>query len=134
MANSRRETIAIYAKNWLPLLVIALVPEVPLLIARVTPAILSMALIVAAVIIYLLVPAATTYAVAQHHLGQGVDTLFCFKRAWHRILPLGTVLFTLLVPIAPIGSTLLYIDLRVRKEGYNVDTMAVELGHIPATG
>ena len=232
-----RETFAVYAKNWRPLVVIALAPEVPLLVAVVTPGALSIALIVAALIVYLLVPAATTYAVARHHLGQGVDAIICFKRAWHRVLSLvtvyvvtvaaligsmllsfiiigiplffyllviwffavpvtmlerrrgpiaalgrsaalvkgswrrvfaigivfvvifvglalailvpvailtfinetlggfaGTVLFTLLGPIVPIGATLVYIDLRVRKEGYNVDAMAAELGHISATG
>ncbi|MFH1140380.1 MAG: zinc-ribbon domain-containing protein [Chloroflexota bacterium] len=38
---------------------------------------------------------------------------------------LGGVLVT---PIAYIGATLVYFDLRVRKEGYTLDTLAAELG------
>ncbi|MDA1347634.1 MAG: zinc-ribbon domain-containing protein [Chloroflexi bacterium] len=42
---------------------------------------------------------------------------------------LGTVTFVvagaLVAPIVSIGSTLVYIDLRVRKEGYNLDTLAL---------
>ncbi|MCH8205790.1 MAG: zinc-ribbon domain-containing protein [Chloroflexi bacterium] len=37
-----------------------------------------------------------------------------------------------LFPIAPIGATLVYFDLRVRKEGYSLDTMATEAGVAPA--
>ena len=44
----------------------------------------------------------------------------------------GSVLFIFLSPIAPIGATLVYFDLRVRKEGYNLDTMATEVGVAPA--
>ncbi len=38
---------------------------------------------------------------------------------------LGAILST---PIAITGATLLYFDLRVRKEDYNLETMADELG------
>lgn len=89
-----RETFAVYAKNWRPLVVIfvglALAPLVPVAILTLIN-----------------------------------ETLGGFA---------GTVLFTLLGPIVPIGATLVYIDLRVRKKGYNVDAMAAELGHISATG
>ncbi len=34
----------------------------------------------------------------------------------------------LITPIAIIGATLLYYDLRVRREGYNLEKMASELG------
>ena len=38
------------------------------------------------------------------------------------------VLEIFLFPIMPIGATLVYFDLRVRKEGYNLDMMAAEVG------
>ena len=44
----------------------------------------------------------------------------------------GFVLWIFLSPIAPIGATLVYFDLRVRKEGYSLDTMATEVGAAPA--
>ena len=34
----------------------------------------------------------------------------------------------LLLPIMPIGATLVYFDLRVRKEGYTLDDLAAEMG------
>lgn len=34
----------------------------------------------------------------------------------------------LLFPIVPIGTTLIYLDLRVRTEGYNLDTLKSEVG------
>ena len=34
----------------------------------------------------------------------------------------------LLFPIVPIGTTLIYLDLRVRTEGYNLDTLKSEAG------
>ena len=40
----------------------------------------------------------------------------------------GVVVNTVLFPILPIGATLLYFDLRVRKEGYTLDAMASEVG------
>jgi hypothetical protein len=46
----------------------------------------------------------------------------------------GSVLFIFLSPIAPKGATLLYFDLRVRKEGYGLATMATEVGVAPAGG
>ena len=42
------------------------------------------------------------------------------------------VLQIFLFPIVPIGATLVYFDLRVRKEGYSLDTMATEVGVAPA--
>ena len=35
----------------------------------------------------------------------------------------------LILPISYIGATLVYFDLRVRKEGYTLDMMALEVGH-----
>ena len=44
----------------------------------------------------------------------------------------GAILLTLvgiiLTPIASIGATLVYFDLRIRKEGYTLETMASEVG------
>ena len=43
--------------------------------------------------------------------------------------PVGSILGAILtIPIVVTASTLLYYDLRVRKEGYNLDTLAGELG------
>lgn len=39
-----------------------------------------------------------------------------------------------LFPIVPIGATLVYFDLRVRNEGYDLDTMAAEVGPGTAIG
>ena len=38
-----------------------------------------------------------------------------------------TIWSTLLTPILHIGATLVYFDLRVRKEGYTLETMAAEV-------
>lgn len=40
---------------------------------------------------------------------------------------LGCALYSLVFPIIPIGSTLVYLDLRVRNEGYTLQQMATEL-------
>ena len=45
---------------------------------------------------------------------------------------LGGLLVTMgsvfVAPIGYVGATLVYFDLRVRKEGYNVETLASEVG------
>ena len=50
--------------------------------------------------------------------------------------PLGTLVFTLssvvVFPLFSISSTLVYIDLRVRKEGYSLETMAAEVSPAPS--
>ncbi|MSQ22160.1 MAG: zinc ribbon domain-containing protein [Dehalococcoidia bacterium] len=48
-------------------------------------------------------------------------------RLWGDLL--ATVGGVLVTPMAYIGATLVYFDLRVRKEGYTLDTLATELGH-----
>ena len=40
----------------------------------------------------------------------------------------GTLAGMIFIPISLIGTTLLYFDLRIRKEGYNLEIMAHELG------
>ena len=46
--------------------------------------------------------------------------------------PLGSILGVLanalVLPVAAVGTTLVYLDLRVRKEGYTLEAMASELG------
>jgi hypothetical protein len=49
---------------------------------------------------------------------------------------LGSLVFTLtnvlVFPLFSISATLVYIDLRVRKEGYSLEIMAAELGPTPS--
>jgi len=40
----------------------------------------------------------------------------------------GSLVGMIFIPIGLIGTTLLYFDLRIRKEGYNLEIMAQELG------
>lgn len=47
---------------------------------------------------------------------------------WIGILIWYIVMAILTVPISTIGATLLYFDLRVRKQGYSLDALANELG------
>jgi hypothetical protein len=68
------------------------------------------------------------------------DTLFAetaaaaFPPLWMRIwYPVGLLIFyAIAIPIFTTAQTLLYFDLRVRKEGYNIDALANEIG-LPAT-
>ena len=220
------ETFNIYQRNPRPFLIIAFMPEIPFLIANVSPAWLSVMLSLIGVLAYVLAGPATIHAVAQQYLGREIDIGQCFRRAWSEFLPLiiafivivaallgsallmfmvigiplffyllviwffagqaiiieskgpmaaltrsqllvsgswwrvfgivivfvliivllslitgaivslfpggvafilSAVLYTLLSPIVPIGATLVYLDLRARKEGYTLEAMASEV-------
>jgi hypothetical protein len=49
---------------------------------------------------------------------------------------LGSLVITLtnllVLPLLSVSATVVYIDLRVRKEGYDLETMAAELGPVPS--
>ena len=42
-----------------------------------------------------------------------------------------SILALLVTPLTIIGPTLAYIDMRVRKEGYDLNTLASEIGYMP---
>ena len=86
---------------------------------------------------------AAVYAVGQHHVTGGVTIRDCYATAWWRaktlsllallaflaLVVLGQVIVGIVVPpVLFIAWTLLYYDMRVRKEEYDVAALSRELG------
>ena len=82
------ETFNIYQRNPRPFLLIAFMPQIPFFIANVSPAPLSVVLLLIGVLVYVLASSATIHAVAHQYLGREIDVGQCLSRAWARIVPL----------------------------------------------
>ena len=101
------ETFAVYRKCFWPFVLIALVPQVPNVVALLTPGLIDALLALASGFLYMLASGAAVHAVAQHYLGQPVDVRQCFRRAWHRVLSMAVV--TVVIVLALLGSVVLMI-------------------------
>ena len=96
------ETFEIYQRNFLPLLLMAFLPQVPLLLS-VTVAGSTWPTIVLSVIgfvAWVLVGSAMVIAVAQHYTGREVDIGECLYRAWSRVLSLLVAYIPLFLALA----------------------------------
>ena len=82
------ETFELYQRNFRPLLLMALLPEVPLLVSIAGPTWLFVVLSVIGAVASVLVGAAMVIAVAQHYTGREVEVGKCLYRAWSRVLSL----------------------------------------------
>jgi hypothetical protein len=101
------ETFAVYRANFWPFALIALVPQVPVLVTLLTPTWLDVLLALVSLFLSILASGAAVHAVAQLYLGRPVDVSQCFKRAWHRVLSI--VVVTVVTALALIGSVVLMI-------------------------
>ena len=91
------ETFRVYRSNFLPLLVIALLPQIPFLVAAVTTWQVSLVFSLIGYLLTFIAAGAVVCAVAQQYLGQEVSPFRCIGQAWSRAGPLvlAGILFTL---------------------------------------
>lgn len=91
------ETFSVYGRNFWPFVLIAVLPQIPFLIAQITPLGLSVLLYIAGVVLYFLAGPATIHAVSQRYLGREIDVRDCYSRAWGRVI---TLILTFLIGAA----------------------------------
>ena len=103
------ETFRVYGNNFLPLLVIALLPQIPFLVAAVVSWQVSWVFTLIGYLLTFIAAGAVVCAVARQYLGQEVDPIKCIGRAWSRAGPL--VLAGILVTLALIVSVVLMVIL-----------------------
>ena len=103
------ETFELYQRNFRPLLLMALLPEVPLLLSVAGPIWLVVVLSVIGVVASVLVGAAMVIAVAQHYTGRKVDVGECLYRAWSRVLTLLVTYILIFVALVVLALTIIGI-------------------------
>ena len=139
------EMFGIYGRNFLRLLAIVaivqvvldilgpilMLPAIAVIIGKGGIASLSLLipvgiiLVAGSIIGYPLMGGALIHAISEQHFQQPVSISQAYRYAWRRIKALiGGILST---PIAITVATLLYYDIRVRKEGYSLEALAGEL-------
>ena len=83
------ETFDVYRTSFWPFFIIALAPEVPLVVPSVVPDFATVFLgLLFFLIALFLTPDAMVYAVAQHYTVGRINVTECFRRAWYRVLSL----------------------------------------------
>ena len=92
------ETFRVYRGSFWQFFFIALIAEVPLIVASVVP-ITAVAVIFAllGILLYVVADAATIYGVAWSYLGRDVRVSECYSRAWRKFWPLliGWIVFAI---------------------------------------
>ena len=99
------ETFRIYRGSFWQFFFIALIAEVPLIVASVVP-ITAVAVIffLLGILLYIVADAATIYGVAWSYLGRDVRVSECYSRAWRKFWPLliGWIVFAVALLLAAV--------------------------------
>ena len=102
------ETFAVYGANLGPILLISAIVQIPAALFTLAPMselVELFALGAVSIVATSLAHGSITWAVAHHYVDGTVDVRACFRRAWWRILSLGTLF--LIVGVAVLGWYLL---------------------------
>ena len=103
------ETFGVYGANFWPLFVMALIPDIPFILAGYVPLPLEVALILVGIVLLVLQAGAFVYAVAGLYLARELDVLECYRAAWRRVLSLAGA--TILILLALVVSMILWVIL-----------------------
>ena len=99
------ETFSVYQRNFLPFFLIALVPQVPLLVAAGTAGAVALLFYLLGVILSILASGATIHAVIQQQLGRRIYVGEGYRRAWQSAVPL--IIAGIIVALALMAAAIL---------------------------